>query len=507
MKKLLALILSVAMIFSLVACGQKAADGEGEDATAKKTSLVMQLNAEPNSLDFQQTSASLTNDLCGNLFAKLVTFDADCNVVGDLADSWEWNDDYTEITFHLRDGLKFSDGSALTAEDVVYTYKRGIDGELNSNFAYIEEISAPSENEVYMKLSEPNTVWLNILSLNTFGVMSKAYIESGADLATEAAVCSGAYTLESWEAGSKLTLKANPNYWQGEAEITDVELVVIADENTALIALESGDIDFLQGNEGLSASSTAAVETMDNATLIPYGKPWFMHMEMNFDFAPFADPNVRHAIDLALDRDAINVACGGLNTPAGSVPVLKGVGGYLDGYGAPACNIEKAKEYLAASNYPDGFEFTVQCAGGIYTKTGIAIQSMLKEIGITVNVEELEAGTMIANLGNGSYEAAFLSWGLASADTTNIVGLFDVNSSNHFNNDPNSEYGDLLNECTKCEGAEREAALKAAYDSIQENIPVIGLMFEGAYFAHNADLQVDMPVANLGYRLFYMHWN
>lgn len=277
MKKFLALLLALIMVFALCACGKDpapaaapaadasaaapadAAEPAAEQAAPKRTDLKVQMGSEPDSLDPQTNNTSANTLVTQNLYACLLTHDAEGKAIGELAETWSYSDDLTEWNFVLKDGAKFSDGSDLTADDVIFTMERGIELAFREDFALFASVEKVSDKEVKFVLNAPNALFEH--KIGDIPILSKAYVESGADLTKEAAVTSGPYYLEQWNIESDLLLKANPYYVGGEPAIKEVDVVIITDPNTAIVAFESGQVDYVMGKASLTASEIETVST------------------------------------------------------------------------------------------------------------------------------------------------------------------------------------------------------------------------------------------------------
>lgn len=506
MKKIIALILALAMALSLVACGETAKpDGEGGDAAEIRTDMVMQLGAEPSSLDYQQDTSVVTQVMMGNVNACLVTFDANNEIVGELAESWEWNEDYTQITFKLRNDLKFSDGSPLTTKDVIYTFQRGIDLGYSDWFTYIESMEAVDDATLVLNLTQSYAIYLNVLALTFFAVMPEGYAET-TDVARGTPVCSGEYYVEAWNAGESITLKANPNYYAGEAAIKDVKFVFIGDENSALVALETGEIDFMQGGGSLSATAVDHINTLDNCTTVANLKETYSFLTLNYSMPELADINVRQAINYAINRDDICTVVGSA-IPAGAMPATENIAGFQPGFDAPAQDLAKAKELMAASAYADGFEVEIVSGNAAWTKTATVIQSNLAEIGITVNIRETDVPTVINDLCSGNYQMGICSWGNANADVTNNMAMYAPGNAMCFAQMTDSSISDLLVKSLAATGTERDEILKEAFTAMTDTVAYIGLYWPQSFYGINSALQIDMPIGVQGYTLYSMHWN
>lgn len=531
MKKILALLLALTMVFTLCACGNTPAPTEATsteaasteaasteaasteaaatEATApaepKRTDLKIQLKTEPTTFDFQQDQSTARTLIGLNLFANLLTYDKDDNLIGELAETWSHNDDFSEWTFVLNPNAKFSDGSPVTADDVVYSFNRAKELAVIVAFSSIDSVEAVSEREVKFVLAATEVRFDHTVAGDGYCILSKAYMEGGADLTKEAAITSGPYYLDQWNLGSDIVLKANEYYVLGEPEIKEVDCIFIADDNTAIVAFESGQVDYITCGNTLLASEVETVETFDNVQFVPLESASYSHMGLNFGFEPFADKNVRKAINLCLNRDYFIAILGGMGIPAGVLPVFEGVGGYLPGYDIPAGDVEAAKAALAESAYPDGFTFKLSCFG---SSVSLAenIQSQLKEIGIIVDIDQCpDNPTLIQKIINASYEGYITSYTGVDGDIGSFVGLYS--SEGALNGDRPNDYGPKLVESKSLVGAEREAVLKEAYDIMADTVPYIGLYFKKGLFACSADLDFGVNTIHSYLQFDTMSWN
>lgn len=525
MKKILALLLAMTMLFALCACGSKTeapaaapaqeaaapaeeaaapAEEAAAPAEAKRTDLKIQFATEPSTLDFHQNQETARTQITQNMFANLVTYD-NSGLIGELAESWSYNEDFTEWTFVIKSGAKFSDGSDITLDDIVYSMNRGLEINFIPEYAQVVSCEAISDNEIKFTLNAPNTLFDRTIAGDGFNVLSKAYMESGADLSIEAGITSGPYYLESWTPGSEMVLKANEGYVLGAPAIKEVDCIFIADTNTAVVALESGQVDYITANgSSLTASEVETVQTFDNVQFVPLSSANYVHMALNFNYEPFADKNVRQAMDLCINRDYLCAILGGLGTPAGRLPTYEGIGGYLPGYDVLGGDLEAAKAKLAESAYPDGFSFVFSCTAK-YLPVVESVQAQLKEIGIIVDIDQcVDFPTVNQKMIDGSYQASIYGYTSVTGDIGAFAGLYDTDTANNW--DRPNEYGPLLAQSVSLVGAERDALLKEAYDIMYDYVPYLGMYFGQGFFACSEDL--DFGVNSVTKQLLFgtMSW-
>ena len=529
MKKTLAILLCLVMLLScFTACGkaeekseaaapeagneaapeagnEAAAEGEAEAEEAKRTDLKVQLNGEPTTLDFHADQTTARSNISYNLYANLVTYGEDGKLMGELAETWSSNEELTEWTFTLKDGAKFSDGSDITMDDVLFSFERGKEINFVPQYALVDKIEAVSDKEIKFTLTAPNGMFANILCDNSWGIMSKAYVEGGADLTSEAAVTSGAYYLAEWNLGSNMILKANEGYVLGAPAIKEVDCVFITDRNTAVVALESKQIDMITNGGTLNAGEVEVIGGFEGVKFIPRPQATYVFMSPNFNYEGFTDVNVRKAIDLALDREFIVAMLGGEQTPAGVIPTNEQIGGYLPGYDPKPADIEAAKALMAQSAYPNGFTFSISCVAS-YVPVAEVVQAQLKEIGITVEIDQCpDTAAIVAKIGDGSYQTFMLGYTGSTGDIGSFAGLYSTTSA--YNYDTPNEYGPMIAASEGYSGAAREELLKEAYDMMAETIPYFGLYWNNGCWACDENLNVGVNHMTANLRFGSMSWN
>jgi oligopeptide transport system substrate-binding protein len=337
------------------------------------------------------------------LFESLTAIDATLQTRPALAASWEFRDGGRTVVFHLRPGLAFSDGTPLTAADVVRSWFRIIDpahpsplvslmGDVEGALAYSHRDSADPAtvglvadgDDVVVRLNRAATDFPTIVSSPTFGVVPPGIDRLPAALEPSGFVGSGGYTLNA-DGAAKTTLAANPHYWAGTPAIATVELVHDIGGRSSVTAFEDGDLD-ITDIAAFDATWIAFDDVLgpqlrrtDDLSLQYYG----------FDTStpPFDDVRVRQAFARAVDwRRLIALASSGTSTPAtGMVP--PGIPGRSATDFLPAHDPDGARTLLAAAGYPGGRGFPgVTLLGGGVADRAFAAE-IQRELGITVHVE------------------------------------------------------------------------------------------------------------------------
>ena len=266
-------------------------------------------------------------------------------------------------TFTLRPGVKFSDGSPLTADDIVFSLTRAIDqkGSWGFLFSPVKSVTKVDDKTVRLNMSEPFAPLLPALSTFAASIYSKANFEKWGKDASQHPLGTGAFMLDSWQKGSQLSLVKNPQYWQpGKPKVDRIVMRVVGDDNTRVLQLQSGQvdiIDFVPPNQVQPLTSAGQkIQKVEGTATLRY--------TLNETIKPLDEANVRCAMAHAIDRAAVakNLYFG-LATVARSL--LPSSTLYYDGNADPVTyDLAKAKALLAKSSVPQGFTVTVNLPAG-----------------------------------------------------------------------------------------------------------------------------------------------
>jgi len=385
------LTIAAAAALSLAAC----TNGGSDNGSAASDTLTVALSTPPISMD--PTTAGNGLPLAWYMavaYEPLIQRDPDGATAPGLATEWEYSEDRLTFTMQLREGVLFSDGDELTAEGVVAWLEHyKVNGTFAGNwFPNVTGFEATGPLEVTVRLSSPDPMlpWAFGQAGNAGAIVSPTGLANLESLGTETHGA-GPYMLDSEAtvANSSYVFVKNPNYWDPDSQHYEkIVFTVIADQNSTLSALRSGQVQVAQG-------SSATAEAAREAGLEVYQGPSAMVGAYFADFAgtvvpQFADVRVRQALNYALDREAITSAVyGDFGTPTvGYTP--EGIVGYL-----PELNDvypydpEKAMELLAEAGYPDGFSFTMLAQTGIDNGDLLAeaMVAQWAEIGVDVELK------------------------------------------------------------------------------------------------------------------------
>lgn len=403
LSKVVALLLAVAMMLGFAGIAEE-----------YKDTLIWAQGADVTSMDPHQGKETPAVEVTCQIFDTLVVVDPVTNeVVPQIAESWEQTDDLTYV-FKIRQGIKFHDGSELTAEDVKFSLDRAINSAAVSYIVnFIESVTVNDEYTVTVKTYAPYAPALRNLAIPFAAIVPKAVVEADEAHFILNPVGSGPYTFVEWKNGDSVTLKAFDDYFAGKPATENLIMKVIPEVSQRAIALENNEIDLAYD---MAVNDLARVR--ENDKLVAYEIPsltcWYISMNMNK--APFDNAKVREALSYAIDRqllvDAINAGSG---SPADNI-IAPGVFGYYS-TGVRAYDVEKAKALLAEAGYENGFSCELWVNDNqSRIEMCQAVQAMLMEVGITCEVQVMEFGSFISATTNAEHDMAYFGWTTSSAD-------------------------------------------------------------------------------------------
>lgn len=507
MKKNFYLLILSFILTMLVGCGSKDAQVSEGKSSAKdvvdRDSVTIVLDADIATLD-PMTSAS-TQDLrvFNNIYDTLLTRDKDGNFVPALAERWDISDDGLIYTFYLRKGVKFHNGEELKASDVVYTFNSARKSPyLEGQILALKEAKAVDDYTVQFVLSYAYSPFLLSIHDTIFILNEKAVADAG-DSYGENPVGTGPYRFVKHDVGEKVVLERFDDCYSGKAPIKNVVYKVITDANTSLIALETGEVDFVYEIPMISIQSVK--ENKDLRTY-EYDSIQLSYVLMNTEKEPFNNKLLRQALNYAIDKNTIiQVAEEGMAHEAKGV-LSKDIFGYSEDVRGYAYNPEKAKELLVQAGYPNGLELTFKTMDGTYKKAAELIQEDLRDIGITVNIELEEKNAYIQDLVGGNYEIGNISVSVGKdADFYSL--LFRTGEQANFSRYSNAEV-DKMFEAARKEGeeAKRLELYKDIVEMLNDEGVIVPLYYPVNISASKASLNVGHIDSQGHTQVYDMSW-
>ena len=371
-------------------------------------------------LDPHTVSSYSSYQILNNVLEGLTFYDDDLNLVPWLAESWEQSEDGLTWTFHLREGVMFSNGREMTAEDVKFSFERLIDPETGAgNAARVgppeTQIEVIDDYTVAITHPEPFGIFPQSIGFDkSTGIVARESLEDDGTISVP--IGTGPFAITEVEGTTRLLLERNENYWQeGLPYLDAVEIEPIPDDTVRETALRGGEVDWVlaiapQNFQALQDDPNVVVETAPQLS--------YDYIGLNLTREPFDDVRVRQAIAYALDREQLcEAGFFGLCEPL-QAPVGTGSPWYF-GYEPYDRDLEQARQLLADAGYPDGFEMellpTVEY--GETVRAAQVLQQQLAEIGIESTINAPEWSEWLELEGNFMYDAYICNWnGLIDAD-------------------------------------------------------------------------------------------
>jgi peptide/nickel transport system substrate-binding protein len=329
-----------------------------------------------------------------------------------LADKWEVSNGGKTYTFHLRPGVKFSNGAPVTAADVKFSLDRFGNPKTNAVMSSVAvgygTTKVVDVSTVRVELKHPVAAFLYNISIFPAFIVPKALVEKQGAAFWKHPVGTGPFTLQEFARGSHITFAKNPNYWEtGKPYLNTVRFNFATDANSRIVALRGGTAQIM---DGVPFSQITTLQADKKVTLQSAKVPLFLGLWLNHQRKPLADVNVRKAIQQALDRNLMNKS---IFRGLGQIPnsVLMSLR-----YDAPAgvvkpyaYDVAAAKAAMAKSAYPNGFSTTLQYPAGYdyYKQLGLLMQQELGQIGIKVQLKEVDGATGTSNWSSSKYDMTF----------------------------------------------------------------------------------------------------
>ncbi|MEX2541466.1 MAG: ABC transporter substrate-binding protein [Trueperaceae bacterium] len=367
---------------------------------------------DPVGLDPHLTSAYSSFQILENVLDTLVTLDAGQNVVPSLAESWESSEDGLQWTFHLRSGLSFSNGRALTADDVVYTFERMLDPETGSGNAYllagVTDVEAVDDSTVVLTLDAPNVALLGHLAVNkSVGIIARESVEDGT--INTRPIGSGPFRIADFQPGTLVRLERNEHYWQDGLPYLDaIDIRIIPDESVRRTALVTGDVDW---SISVPAQSVSDLDSSDEVVIDQTTAGAYWYLGVNTEREPLDDPRVRQALSYALQRDNIALAAAFGNAQATQDPIPSSSSWAFD-YAPYDYDPERARELLAEAGVGDDFVLELMPTTQYEESIRVAqvVQANLADIGVQASIRTLEWAEWLEEEGAGNYDTYVCSW-------------------------------------------------------------------------------------------------
>lgn len=551
MKKFVAVAMAGCLAASLAACGSTASSSaatdsaataeEATEATATGTGFTVQLGPNPETLDPALNSAIDGANTIITIFEPLLLVDENNEVVGGQAESWEVSEDGLTWTFTMRDGLKWSDGSDLTAKDFEYSFKRLADPNTAAPYGqtvvgmiagYAEatgnpdadgnQTTEPNPDALQVEASEdgktltihlayPCSYFDKIAAFAAMSPVQQATIETNGDswcTQPDTFICNGPYMISEWTPSERIVLTKNPNYvggWDTSRIVSDtITLLLIEDEAAAYAAYNSGEAQLVKSVPSDEIPSLTKAE--DGGDFYVDSNLGTYYLSVNCEREPFNDPLVRKALSLAIDREYVSevvmqgtysaahgISCPGITDADGSQFADNANGGtpYIGSdYDA---NLEEAKSLLAEAGYPDGEGFPAITYStndqGYHMPLAEYLQTAWSELGINVTIETVEWASFTPQRRAGDYDVCRNGWVMDYDDPSNMLELFQTGNGNNDGKYSNPEFDAAIEASKVADKATHFEQLHKAEDILMEDMGCIPVAYYNDFWLQSSSLQ------------------
>lgn len=480
------LVIAIVTAAALPVFGGTSTDGEASN------SVVVGISQDLDSLDPQNAEYAGTREVLFNLFEGLVKATSDGNIEPAVAESYEVAEDASSISFKIREGITFHDGSAVTAEDIKYSLERyaQIQGE-ESAFADFSELEIVNDQTVNVVLSKPNSEFIYEL---TCPILPEA---NDADINTNP-IGTGPFKFVSFKPGESLVVEKYEDYWKdGCPYLDEVTFKVVTDTDSAINQLNAGTLDIYQY---LTFDQAATLN--QNFNILEGSVNYVQGMFLNNAVAPFDDVRVRQALYYAVDRDLINEFLFGGKAHIIGTNMIPAAEFYYnaDTETTYTRDLDKARELLNEAGYPDGFEFTITVPNNYAPHEGTAqiIAESLAEIGVKANINLVEFNTWYSDAYvDRKYEATVVAVDGRLAPNSWFSKNLST-ASNNFTNYSNPEFDELYNKAMEAIDLDEKAGYyKEMQQLLADDAASIYVQDPANLVAVNAKLEgyVFFPIA------------
>lgn len=427
MMKKSAIMISLILIFGLAVMGCAPSTPDPERDT-----LVVAMGANPTILDPHGTNDQASSRVMGQIYQTLVVLTDDLEIVPGLAESWTAIDELT-YEFKLRPNVKFHNGETLTASDVKFSLLRALN---TPRVAFIvfpidkDSIEVVDDLTIRFATSFPFGPLFEHLAHPAVAILNeKAVTAGGADYGqgTEVAsthpVGTGPFRFVSWDRGlQQVVIERNEDYHGTKALLRQVTFRVIPDNTVRTIALETGEVDLIYDVQPSDASRVAADPTL---TLFRDDNLSLTYIGFNVQKAPFDDVRVRQAINLAIDMNqVVNTVFFGVGSVSNG-PLHTLVNGANPNLEVWERDLDAARALLAEAGFPNGFSTTLWTNDNLQrVQIAEIVQNQLADVGIVVEVKEVEFAQYLNDTAAGLHDMFILGWTTVTGDAD--YGLFPL---------------------------------------------------------------------------------
>lgn len=524
-----------AAALGLAACGgsksgSTATSGSTAGSTASGTNtagFTVQYGSNPETLDPALNSAIDASNTIITIFEPLLLINENNEVIGGQAESWEASEDGLTWTFTMRDGLKWSDGTDLTAKDFEYSFKRMANPDTAAPYAEtclgmidgFDAAQAGDPDALNVKASDDGKTLTIVLSypcsyfdkMAAFAAMSpvqQATVEANGDswcTSADTFVSNGPYMITDWTPSERIVLSKNPNYvggWDSSKIVSDtITLLLLEDSSASFAAYNSGEAVLIKDVPTDEIPSLTKAEDGGDFYVDTILGTYYVSLNLQRD--AFKDAKVRKALSLAIDRDYVaNTIMQGTYTTADSIvgPGIVDESGYFhDNGNAPyisadyEANLAEAKKLLEEAGYPNGegyptIEYSTNDAG-YHVPLAEYLQQAWGDLGITLTINKMEWSSFTPARRAGEFDVARNGWVMDYNDPSNMLDLFCTSNGNNDGKYANPDFDAAIDASRVADSAEHFAQLHKAEDILMEDTGCLPIAYYNDYWLQSPTLK------------------
>jgi peptide/nickel transport system substrate-binding protein len=407
------------------------------------------------------------------------------SITSAIADKWTLASNGLSYTFHIRDGLTFSNGQPVTAADVKDALDNWANPKLDeyaSSFSgSYKSTTVLDSSDVRVNLSQPDGGFLYYLAMPAAAIYPASLYKSQGTAFWNSPIGSGPYVLGSWVKGSSITFAKNPKYWESGHPLLDkVVFNFVTDDNTRLLDLESGQAQVI---DSVPFDEVSSLKAYKNVTVAPYTIPSWILLSLNNNKAPYNNVSVRQALSDAIDRNAINqkIYSGLATVPNSVLPHLEYDASDAT-VAADTYNLDTAKQLMSKAGQSAGFTATLEYPSGNpeFGSLALVLQQEWAQLGVKVTLRAEDQATLSKDFTGGNYDM-IMPYALAVSDVVipdEFSSLYALPSASHgfysWWSDPS--IASMVNQLVHGPASQRAAVWPKIQAAMQEQQPALNVL-------------------------------
>lgn len=505
MKKLLSILLIAAVMLTAAACGSTSSAPAASDAAVSGSAPVSSIPVEDgllrvaalydiSTMDVAQTTDNymVPMNIFDRLFESKVQSDGSTDIVNSLCVDYTVSDDGLTYSFTLREGVVFSNGNALTADDVLYSFTRlltagGVNDDIPLEILGGAELQKGESDELAgfsaiddyhfdITLVAANAGFIAELTGPAMSIVDKETMESvdNFGLSCEDTIGTGPYIITEWVVNDHYTLEYNDKYWGDEPSVKKMVVSIIPDPSTQNLMYQNGELDIIDLESLDSSIVDATYKTLYSDKIVVSPRVGLTYFALNANNEYLSDVNVRKALQMAIDADAIVASIYGGDAIVENGIIPQGVWGFNSALERPAYDPAAAKALLAEAGYAEGeihFELAMDSsASGNVQLVYQVIQQQLQAIGISAEIKSYDESSWLDLRKSGEMDSFVANWTMDYNDPANIMYTFFGSADKTAIRSLNYADTDVMARVAAASGITDDAERMAEYQALEEKI-------------------------------------